>query len=303
MFEGFETDLARVNGIEISYVKKGSGPPLLLLHGFPQSLAMWAHVAPKLSETYTVICADLRGYGDSGKPVPDTNCSNYSFRQMADDNVRLMAHFGFDEFHVVGHDRGGRTGHRMALDYPDRVMSLAVLDIVPTYSMFLDVDRHVAKAYWHWYFLPQPYPFPETIIAASPDTFFEACLVGWGATELKDFPLAALEEYRRCWRMEDTIRGMCADYRAAFLVDIELDNESKEKKVRCPVLVYYGADGTMANCFDIPSEWAKRCDVIQTATSPGGHFFVDIFPTEVVSTIETFLSVERGFETKSSGAN
>lgn len=289
MFEGFENGNAAINGTRINYVKNGNGPPLLMLHGFPQTLAMWARVAPDLSDSFTVVCADLRGYGDSGKPEPDANCSNYSFRQMADDNVGLMQHLGFDAFHVVGHDRGGRTGHRMALDHPDRVLSLALLDIVPTYSMFMHVDRHVAKAYWHWYFLSQPYPFPEKTIAASPDLFFEACLVGWGATRLEDFPKASLDEYRRCWNQEDTIRGMCADYRAAALVDIELDQLDQDSQVRCPVLVYFGNDGTMTGCFDIPTEWAKRCETINIATSPGGHFFVDIYPKDVAKQLEKFI--------------
>ena len=289
MFEGFDSGKVEINGTKINYVKKGNGPPVLLLHGFPQTLAMWVHVAPDLSDEFTIICADLRGYGDSGKPEPNANCASYSFRQMADDNVKLMHHFGFDTFHVVGHDRGGRTGHRMALDHPDCVLSLSVLDIVPTYSMFMHVDRHVAKAYWHWYFLPQPYPFPENTIAASPDSFFEACLVGWGATQLDDFPKASLDEYRRCWRQEDTIRGMYADYRAAALVDIEYDRNDSETRVQCPVLVYYGADGAMAECFDIPAEWAKRCRAIDIATSPGGHFFVDIYPQDVAKQLKSFV--------------
>ena len=229
---------------------------MLLLHGFPQNLAMWAHVAPFLVQRgFTTVCADLRGYGDLSKPhcLPDR--SNYSFRTMAADQVALMERFGFSRFHIVGHDRGGRTAHRMVLDRPDVVITVAVLDIVPTYAMFVDTNRHVAAAYWHWYFLSQPEPFPERVIGNDPDLFFEFCLAG--ATRVEDFELELLADYRRCWRDPGMIHGACSDYRAAATIDLEHDGTDLGRQIICPTLVFYGATGAMVKRFDIPAEWAK----------------------------------------------
>lgn len=290
LFEGFEKKTVQVNDVSIHYVKAGKGAPVLLLHGFPQSHAMWAAVAPKLAEKFTVICADLRGYGDSGKPQCAPDNSNYSFRQMASDNIALMKEEGFESFHLVGHDRGGRTGHRMALDHPKSVRSLAVLDIVPTHAMFTETNRDVAWNYWHWYFLSQKQPFPEHMIGGDPDFFYETCLLGWGATKVEDFDQGQLAEYRRCWRDPEMIHGSCSDYRAAATIDLEHDTADIDTKVMCPTLVYYGANGTMAECFDIPDEWRKRCATVEVATSNGGHFFVDVSPEETSKVILEFLS-------------
>jgi pimeloyl-ACP methyl ester carboxylesterase len=184
MFEGFTRGDANIDGTDIAYVMGGSGPPVLLLHGFPQSRAMWARVAPRLASRYTTVCADLRGYGASAKPKCLPDRSNYAFRAMAADQIGLMRRLGFERFHLVGHDRGGRTGHRMALDHPDAVRTLTVMDIVPTYTMFMETNRQVAGSYWHWYFLSQPEPFPERLIGHDPDFFYETCLAGWGAARI-----------------------------------------------------------------------------------------------------------------------
>jgi haloacetate dehalogenase len=235
------------------------------------------------------VCADLRGYGDSSKPTCAPDRSNYAFRAMAGDQVGLMKALGFDRFHVVGHDRGGRTAHRMALDHPDDVVSLAVLDIVPTYAMFMETNRHVAGAYWHWYFLSQPEPFPERLIAADPDFFYETCLVGWGATKLVDFDAELVAEYRRCWRMPGMIHGSCSDYRAAASIDLEHDAADIDKKVACPTLAFWGANGAMHKLFDIGAAWRKRCANVAAASLPGGHFFIDQFPSETVQVLLKFL--------------
>lgn len=292
MFEGFARRQVAVGGdITINCMIGGEGPPLLLLHGFPQSLAMWGHVAPLLAQAgYTVICADLRGYGDSSKPEGLPDHSNYAFRVMAADNVALMAQLGFPRFHMIGHDRGGRTGHRMALDRPDVVCSLAVLDIVPTYAMLMNTNRHIAGAYWHWYFLSQPAPFPERVIGNDPDLFYETCLVGWGATRVEDFDQQMLAEYRRCWRDPGMIHGACVDYRAGASTDLEHDESDLDRKVTCPTLVLYGSSGTMAGCFDIPAEWRKRCADVQPETLLGGHFFADQFPKETADLLIKFLA-------------
>jgi len=289
MFEGFSHRTVNVGDAEISCVIGGSGPPLLLLHGFPQNKAMWARVAPKLATSHTVVCADLRGYGDSSKLRCLADNSNYAFRAMAGDQLNLMRALGFDRFHLIGHDRGGRTGHRLALDHPDAVVSLAVMDIVPTYAMFIDTNRKVAGAYWHWYFLSQPEPFPERLIGNDPDFFYETCLVGWGATRIADFDREMLAEYRRCWRDPAMIHGSCSDYRAAASIDLAHDAADIDRRVHCPTLVFYGSAGQMAQLFDIPAEWRKRFGNPRTASLPGGHFFVDQFPDDVARTLSDFL--------------
>ncbi len=289
MFDGFDRRLVDVGEITVHCVVAGDGPPVLMLHGFPQSLAMWAHVAPRLAEKFTVVCADLRGYGDSSKPRCSPDRLNYSFRTMAADQVALMRKLGFERFHVVGHDRGGRTAHRMALDRPEVVETLSVLDIVPTYAMFMETNRDVAGAYWHWYFLSLPEPFPERLISADPDFFYEFCLVGWGATRLEDFDEEMLAEYRRCWRNPEMIHGSCSDYRAAATVDLDHDRADLHVKVGCPTLAFWGSRGLMHKHFDVAAAWRKRCDDVRGASLPGGHFFVDQFPEETARILVEFL--------------
>jgi haloacetate dehalogenase len=289
MFEGFARKQIEVGYAIINCVVAGSGLPVLMLHGFPQNLAMWAKVAPKLAEKFTVVCADLRGYGDSSKPKCSADRSNYSFRAMAADQIALMKKLGFERFHLVGHDRGGRTGHRMALDLPEVVQSLTVLDIVPTYAMFMETNRLVAGAYWHWYFLSQPEPFPERLIGSNPDFFYETCLLGWGATRIEDFDPELLADYSRCWRDPAMIHGSCSDYRAAATIDLEHDAADIEKTVHCPTLAFWGTNGVMHKCFDIDAAWRKRCANVCAQTLPGGHFFVDQFPDEVARILMNFL--------------
>ncbi len=289
MFEGFVRQHIDVGDGAIHCVRAGDGPPLLLLHGYPQNMAMWARVAPLLAEKFTVVCADLRGYGDSFKPQDAADHSNYAFRALAQDQVTLMRALGFERFHVAGHDRGGRTAHRMALDHPDVVLSMAVMDIVPTYAMFMETNRNIAGMYWHWYFLSQPAPFPERLIENDPDFFYETCLVGWGATRITDFDPEMLADYRRCWRNPQMIHGSCSDYRAAATIDLSHDGADLDKKVTCPTLVFYGANGTMAKTFDIPAEWRKRCADVHVASLPGGHFFIDQFPQETAKILADFF--------------
>jgi haloacetate dehalogenase len=290
VFENFALGTANIGGIDIAYAIGGAGPPVLLLHGFPQNKAMWARVAPQLARHFTVVCADLRGYGDSAKPKCLADNSNYSFRALAADQLGLMRHFGFTDFHVVGHDRGGRAGHRMAIDHAAAVISLTVMDIVPTYAMLIDTNRKVAGAYWHWYFLSQPEPFPERLIGNDPDFFYENCLLGWGASAISDFAPDMLAEYRRAWRDPMMIHGSCSDYRAATSIDLEHDAADIDCKVRCPTLAFYGGKGVMATLFDIPAEWRKRCDDLQSETLPGGHFFVDRFPDDTARVLHRFVS-------------
>lgn len=290
VFEGFRRTGIQAGDVTINTLIGGVGPPLLLLHGYPQSHAMWGGIAERLAAHFTVVATDLRGYGDSAKPRCLPDCSNYSFRAMAADQVAVMRDLGFEQFHLVGHDRGARTAHRLALDHPAAVASLAVLDIVPTYAMFMETTRQVAGAYWHWYFLSQPAPFPEHMIGLDPDYFFETCLTGWGKMGLGDFDQTKLAEYRRCWRTEDMIHGSCADYRAAASIDLEHDAVDLAIQVSCPALVFWGANGLMGKLFDMKAEWEKRLVNVSTATLPSGHFFSDQYPEETAETLLRFLT-------------
>ena len=272
--------------VAIRYAIAGSGPAVLLLHGFPQTHAMWHAVGPALARHFTVIAPDLRGYGSSGKPE---GTPSYSFRHMARDQIALLDHLGIAQCHVVGHDRGGRVAHRLALDAGDRVSSLTVMDIVPTHHLLANLTQQVAAAYYHWFFLAQPYPFPENMIAHDPDTYFESCLLGWGAAQLEDFDPDALAAYRTAWRDRDAIRGMCADYRAALQVDFDLDAADIDQIVPCPSLVLYGAAGAMAKVYDVPATWQKHLSQMTSAPILGGHFFVDQHPEKTTDVLLDFL--------------
>jgi len=286
VFEGFT--LARVDTGEVSIAcaHAGTGPAVLLLHGYPQNLAEWAHVAPRLvAAGFTVVCADLRGYGDSDKPACAPDHSTYSFRAMAADQVRLMEALGHRRFDVAGHDRGARTAHRLALDWPDRVTHLAVLDIVPTYDMYDSVTKRLAQTYWQWYFLPAKAPLPERLIGADPDFFYESCLASVGGIGLQDFDPELLDEYRRCWGAPEAISAWCSDYRAGASIDLEHDAADLDRKLDMPVLALWGADGIMQTLFDIRALWARRCTRLTTATVPGGHWFPEQAPAETADAL------------------
>lgn len=270
----------------IAYELAGNGPPLLLLHGFPQTRAMWRPLVPPLSEEFTVVTADLRGYGDSSKPEA---MRDMSFRHMAQDMVELMASLGHSAFHAVGHDRGARTVHRMALDHPHIVQSATVMDIVPTEHLLAEMTTEIAKAYYHWLFLAQPFPFPETMIGHDPDAYFERCLLGFGKATLDDFEPDLLAEYRAAWRNPESIRSMCHDYRAAIEIDWAQDREDLNRKVTCPALVLYGKDGAMARLLDVPDTWRDRLSDMHYAAIDGGHFFPDQSPEATTKALLGFL--------------
>lgn len=285
---GFADATARVNDQSIAYSRAGDGPPVLLLHGFPQTRAMWRGIAPVLARRFTVIAADLRGYGDSSRP---DGVAAYSFRNMAADQTALMASLGFERFHLVGHDRGARTAHRLALDAPDAVASLTLMDIVPTHLLLADLTASVAKAYYHWFFMAQPAPFPETLIGHDPDYYYESCLLGWGGAALTDFDPQALAAYRQSWRRRETIAAMCNDYRAAIEVDFADDAADLNRRVTCPALVLHGGDGAMARAYDVPATWSDRLsDIRASAALPGGHFFADLRPVETAAALRGFLA-------------
>ena len=276
-------------GVPIAYEVAGQGPPLLLLHGFPQTRALWRPVAARLSDRFTCVMPDLRGYGASAKPDPGPDLAPYSFRAMAADQVALMAHLGFAAFHVAGHDRGGRAAHRLALDAPHAVRTLTVMDIVPTLHLLEHWSAEVSQAYFHWSYLAQPAPFPDRMICADPDHFYGACLLGWGGARLADFP--ELDAYRAAWRDPATIAGMTNDYRAAVTIDRAHDSADRDRRVECPALVLYGASGAMARLFDVPATWAPRLADMRAAAIPGGHFFVDQSPDATADALAGFLTV------------
>ncbi|MBY5318530.1 alpha/beta fold hydrolase [Rhizobium leguminosarum] len=290
MFEGFEGGRIAVDGVEIAYVAAGAGEPLLMLHGFPQTKALWARIAPELAALgYRVICADLRGYGASDKPPARADLNNYSFRAMAADQLGLMKTLGHGRFHLVGHDRGARVAHRLALDHPAAVASVTLMDIVPTAVMLGDLRREVAQSYWHWFFLAQPAPFPERMIEANPDLFYETCLFGWGAAGLRDFDVEQLAAYRVSWHDAKAIAGGCNDYRAALAVDLAHDLAEQGRRISAPALILYGATGAMAKLYDLPATWADRCTTMDACAVPGGHFFPDSAPVEVTEQVAAFL--------------
>lgn len=285
---GMKDQIAQANGQTIAYSIGGTGPAILLLHGFPQTRAMWHAVVSHLLPHFTVIAADLRGYGASSKP---TGTAAYSFREMGADQHALMHVLGFQQYHLVGHDRGARTAHRMALDYADAVNSLTVMDIVPTHFLLNDLSRHVAKAYYHWFFLAQPAPFPETMILNDPDIFFERCLLGFGKATLDQFSPSVLDIYRTAWRNTASVSAMCNDYRAALEIDFELDAADLGRSVDCPACVLWGAQGAMADAYDVSQTWANSLSNIRMANSvSGGHFFPDQHPTETARALMAFLT-------------
>jgi haloacetate dehalogenase len=253
MFEGFER---REIPTSIHVRIGGAGPPLLLLHGYPQTHAMWHLVAPVLAERHTVVCADLRGYGDSGKPASDPEHAVYSKRASAADMVAVMAALGFGRFMLAGHDRGGRVGHRLALDHPDRLEALAVLDIVPTRTVFRVTDQALAIAYYHWFFLIQPYDLPERLIGADPVYYLRRKLGAWAAFET--FAPEAVAEYERCFSDPRTIHASCEDYRAAASIDLVHDEADLEQRIRCPLLALWGGRGVMERHFDVLATWREK---------------------------------------------
>ena len=291
-FNGFKVSKVHTTGATINVVSGGQGPPVLLLHGSPQTHVMWHKIAPRLATEFTVVTADLRGYGDSSKPQDGENHSNYSKRAMAHDQTEVMSHFGFEKFAVVGHDRGGRVGHRMALEYPDRITKLAVLDIVPTYKMLHSVTNEVATAFYHWFFLVQPAPFPETLIANNAEFYLKymmfrdlsrSVIPAWMGED-------AFTEYLRCFRDPATIHANCEDYRAAASIDMKHDEEDLNRKIVCPVLALWGEHGAVHRMFDVLAAWRERAANVSGKPLPGRHFLPEEVPDETLAELRAFLN-------------
>jgi haloacetate dehalogenase len=288
MFKGFRQQILDIDGINIRIRHGGSGPPVLLLHGNPQTLFMWHHVAERLAGRFTVVAADLRGYGDSGKPPTTPDHAPYSKRAMAADQVAVMRQLGFPEFFVAGHDRGGRVAYRMALDHPAQVKKLAVLDIVPTLAAFSRADADFALGYYHWFFLAQPFDLPERLIGSDPDYFWRRHTTR-GRTDM--FAPEALEDYLRCFRDPATIHGICEDYRAAATIDREHDRaDFGHRKIACPVLALWGQKGKLDRWYDVLAVWREWADDVRGRNLACGHYLAEEAPEETAAELGRFFA-------------
>ncbi len=288
LFPGFTTHRIATAGAQIHCEVGGSGPPLLLLHGYPQTHAMWHRIAPRLAARYTVVCSDLRGYGDSSKPVSDASHAGYSKRAMAQDQVEVMQALGFARFKLVGHDRGGRVAHRLCLDHPLAVERVALLDISPTRLMYAGTDMAFATAYYHWFFLIQPFDLPERLIGADPVYYLRRKLSGL-SSGLGLFDAGALAEYERCFADPATIHATCEDYRAAASIDLEHDAGDAHARVECPLLALWGEKGVVHRHFDPIADWNKVARDVRGKALPSGHYLAEELPEETLSELEAFF--------------
>jgi len=282
LFPGFETRKVATSGATIHTVRGGSGPPLLLIHGYPQTHAEWHRIAPRLAQSFTVVMTDLRGYGDSSKPADGENHVNYSKRAMALDHVEVMRAHGYDRFAVVGHDRGARVAWRMAVEHPDHVARAAVIDIVPKpYSM---VTREFATAYWHWFFLIQPAPFPETLIGNNAEYYLRSRFLAGPPITTEAFA-----EYLRAFKNPATVHATCEDYRAGATIDRQHSDEDNGRKVACPMFVLWGERGTVGRLYDVMQIWREHAAVVQGKPLPGGHFLPEELPDDTLAALVPFL--------------
>jgi haloacetate dehalogenase len=275
---GFSAERIETSGdVTINAVKGGSGPPLLLLHGAPLTLYTWRDVAPGLAEDFTVIASDLRGYGDSGKPQGLPDHSNYSKRAMAQDQVDVMKHFGYDRFAVVGQDRGGRVTHRMALDHADAVTKAVLIDIVPTYYLYTHVNIDFVQAYFHWFNYLRAAPVPENELLAQ------------RAAQAGREQSPAQAEYQRANGTREGVHGMCEDYRAGASIDLTHDAADLDDKVRCPLHVLWAENGAMDRLYDVLTIWRERGRTVTGKGMPGGHNMQEGAPAEVLAELRSFL--------------
>ena len=290
LFPDFESHWIEVNGVKIMTRKGGSGRPLLLLHGHPQTHAIWHRVAQQLAKSFTVVMTDLRGYGDSSKPQGLHDHLNYSKRVMALDQIEVMRHFGFAEFDVLAHDRGARVAHRLALDHPKAVKRLVLLDIAPTLAMYEKTSNQFARAYWHWFFLIQPAPLPERLIRADPSAYVRD-VMGRRSAGLAPFDPRALAEYMRCLELPGTAHGLCEDYRASATIDLVHDQLDIDQNIflQQPLLILWGEQGVVNQCFEPLKEWSKVAVNVQGKALPCGHYIPEEAPELLLQLVQPFL--------------
>ncbi len=289
MFKNFRLTKLKINGIKINYRIGGKGPGLLLLHGYPQTHIMWRKIADILTKNFTVVCSDLRGYGDSDKPISDKKHLTYSKVKMASDQHKLMLKLGFKKYFLVGHDRGGRVAHRMSLNYSN-IIKVIFLDIIPTNTVFELANQELARRYYHWFFLIQKNPLPEKLIEANPEFYLKSKLKMWGKTNSFIEP-DAMKEYIRCFCKKATINASCEDYRAAASIDIEHHNKDRYKKISCPVLVLWGKKATIGKLYDPIKVWKRWAKTVKGYSINCGHFLAEEKPKETLNAIMNFFKV------------
>lgn len=290
MFEGFKTAQIETSGARIHLRHGGSGPPLLLLHGNPQTHVCWHKIANRLAENYHVIAPDLRGYGDSSAPEPDPDCANYSFRAMALDQIEVMQKLGYEQFFVAGHDRGARTTHRLMLDHPDRVLRAALLDILPSRHIWHNVSRQFALKSWHWTFMAQTGGLPERMLGSIPAAWYLENKMSKPGIGLDIFHPDAWAEYVRCFDAK-TIMGSCADYRACATVDLALDDADKDRRVTCPLLVLWGVKSHTEAVFDnVLSIWKDYATDLTGFPVVSGHYLPEHAPNETYDHLAKFFA-------------
>jgi haloacetate dehalogenase len=295
-FPGFKREQIKTSGATINTVYGGNekGSPLLLLHGIPETHVLWRKVAPALAQDYFLVMPDLRGYGDSGKPPGGDDHFAYSKRAMAKDQVEVMKHLGFEKFALVGHDRGGRVAHRMALDYPDLLTQLVILDIVPTYLLYQNITQEFATIFYHWFLLVQPPPFPETVVANSAEYFLKSMLLWLGGHSINEavpdfIGPQVFQEYLRTFREPATIHAICEDYRAAASIDLAHDKADLDKKIQCPLLVLWSEKGPFHRMYNVLQTWRDRAVQAQGKAMPTGHFLPEQMPGELTQELKAFL--------------
>ena len=292
MFEGFTRSEIKTTGARIVAVVGGKGPPLLLMHGNPFTHVSWHKIAPPLASEFTVVAADLRGYGDSEKPPGGPDHSGYSFRAMAQDQIEVMAALGFDQFYAAGHDRGARVLHRMCLDHPLRVRRAAILDIIPQHYLLNNITRAWGTFSWHWFFMIQPTPYPETMISNDAEFFLRKKL---SKTDkgTSFFVPEALDEYIRCIKNPRTVYAMCEDYRATVSCDLEMDTAdfNAGRRVRCPTFLLWGATGGVGRNHNAKEVWSKYAtDIVGTHAAPAGHYVQEEAPKETLKAMLEFFA-------------
>jgi len=291
VFQGFVEE--RIEGDGATLFLRRAGPdgatPIVLLHGYPQTSAMWHAVAPTLARSYQVICPDLRGYGRSDKPKTDPSHEAYSKRSMANDIVEVMRRLGHEQFLVGAHDRGARVAHRLGLDHPDRVRAMVLLDIAPTREMYANTSADFGQAYWHWFFLTQPQPLPENMIGADPEGFWKLKCFNQAHGE-NPFSDAAIAEYLAAFTSSDAIHASCEDYRAAASIDIDHDNADDGRKLAMPVLALWAKRGVIATCFDALDLWRQRAEQVQGEALDATHYMAEEIPDQIATRMSNFFA-------------
>ena len=288
-FPGFTQQRIDTGEVTLNCAIGGSGPALLLLHGFPQTHAMWHHQAPALAQDFTVICPDLRGYGGSDKPARDATHQAYSKKAMAGDMLRLMSKLGHEQFQVIAHDRGARVAHRMGRDAPARITRLTLMDIVPTTEMYAETNKAIATAYFHWFFLIQPTPLPERMIGGDPLHYLHYTLGGWGSAGTGFYAPEAMAEYERCFSQPDAIHATCEDYRAGATIDLVHDTEDADLLIQCPLQILWGANGIIGQHFDVVDCWRRfAAGEVSGHGHKAGHFLAEECPADVLRDLQAF---------------